>query len=163
MPSDSTLRRTTTVDGIYPRRRKQLRKDPLHQRVLDWLEKYGVACFIVCIPTDARALLHGDSVGRERTAKRRKILASETEKVRLTDLFNQCFRIQREVSEAAGVYVPMVVENVRGAQEWVGKARSELWKLLPLGRRARADADTGEKVKRHSIPNGWPLDKSSGA
>ncbi len=41
----------------------------------------------------------------------------------LTDLFNQCFRIQREVSEAAGHYVPIIIENVRGAQEWVGKAR----------------------------------------
>jgi hypothetical protein len=41
----------------------------------------------------------------------------------LNDLFNQCFRIQREVCEAAGHHVPMVVENVRGAQRWVGKAR----------------------------------------
>ena len=52
-----------------------------------------------------------------------KILADPAEQKRLTDLFNQCFRIQREVSEAVGVYVPMVVENVRGAQRWVGKAR----------------------------------------
>lgn len=37
-------------------------------------------------------------------------------------LFNACFRIQREASEAAGHYIPLVVENVRGAQEWVGKA-----------------------------------------
>src|SRR6185503_5342981 len=35
-------------------------------------------------------------------------------------LFNACFRIQREASKAAGRYIPMVVENVRGAQEWVG-------------------------------------------
>ena len=55
--------------------------------------------------------------------KMRKILADPAEQKRLTDLFNQCFRIQREVSEAVGVYVPMVVENVRGAQRWVGKAR----------------------------------------
>lgn len=38
-------------------------------------------------------------------------------------LFEACFRIQREASEAAGRYIPMVVENVRGAQKWVGKAR----------------------------------------
>lgn len=37
-------------------------------------------------------------------------------------LFNECFRIQREASEAAGHYIPMVVENVRGAQKWVGRA-----------------------------------------
>lgn len=41
----------------------------------------------------------------------------------LNDLFNQCFRLQREISEAAGCYVPMIIENVRGAQRWVGKAR----------------------------------------
>lgn len=38
-------------------------------------------------------------------------------------LFNECFRIQREASEAAGRYIPMVVENVRGAQKWVGRAQ----------------------------------------
>lgn len=38
-------------------------------------------------------------------------------------LFESCFRIQREASEAAGRHVPMVVENVCGAQKWVGRAR----------------------------------------
>jgi hypothetical protein len=38
-------------------------------------------------------------------------------------LFKACFRIQREASEAAGHKVPLVVENVRGAQKWVGRAR----------------------------------------
>jgi site-specific DNA-cytosine methylase len=38
-------------------------------------------------------------------------------------LFNVCFRIQREASEAAGKRIPLVVENVRGAQKWVGRAR----------------------------------------
>lgn len=41
---------------------------------------------------------------------------------KLTALFDACFRIQREASEAAGRYVPLVVENVRGAQPWVGRA-----------------------------------------
>jgi hypothetical protein len=41
----------------------------------------------------------------------------------LNRLFNACFRIQREACEAAGRHIPMVVENVRGAQEWVGRAR----------------------------------------
>ncbi len=39
------------------------------------------------------------------------------------ELFNAQFRIQREACEAAGHYIPMVVENVRGAQKWVGPAR----------------------------------------
>jgi hypothetical protein len=38
-------------------------------------------------------------------------------------LFNACFRIQREASEAAGRYIPMVVENVVGAQKWLGPAK----------------------------------------
>jgi hypothetical protein len=38
-------------------------------------------------------------------------------------LFEACFRIQREASEAAGHHIPLVVENVRGAQKWVGRAR----------------------------------------
>jgi len=41
----------------------------------------------------------------------------------LTALFDACFRIQREACEAAGRHIPMVVENVRGAEPWVGKAR----------------------------------------
>lgn len=41
----------------------------------------------------------------------------------LTALFDACFRIQREASEAAGHRIPMVVENVRGAEPWVGRAR----------------------------------------
>lgn len=40
----------------------------------------------------------------------------------LNRLFEACFRIQREASEAAGRRIPMVVENVRGAQTWVGEA-----------------------------------------
>ena len=38
-------------------------------------------------------------------------------------LFEACFRIQREACEAAGRKIPLVVENVRGAQKWVGRAR----------------------------------------
>lgn len=41
----------------------------------------------------------------------------------LNRLFNACFRIQREACEAAGRHIPLVVENVRGATEWVGRAR----------------------------------------
>ena len=38
-------------------------------------------------------------------------------------LFESCFRIQREACAAAGHHIPLIVENVRGAQKWVGRAR----------------------------------------
>lgn len=41
----------------------------------------------------------------------------------LNALFDAQFRIQRAASAAAGRHIPMVVENVRGAQEWVGPAK----------------------------------------
>ncbi len=41
---------------------------------------------------------------------------------KLNALFDACFRIQREASEAAGHHIPLVVENVKGAQRWVGRA-----------------------------------------
>jgi hypothetical protein len=41
----------------------------------------------------------------------------------LTRLFDACFRIQAQASLAAGRHIPMVVENVKGAQPWVGRAR----------------------------------------
>lgn len=42
---------------------------------------------------------------------------------KLTALFDACFRIQSEAIEAAGRCIPLIVENVRGAQRWVGRAR----------------------------------------
>lgn len=55
----------------------------------------------------------------------------------LTALFRACFRIQAEASAAAGRYIPLVVENVKGAQPWVGKARwlygsFALWGDVPI-------------------------------
>jgi hypothetical protein len=41
----------------------------------------------------------------------------------LNRLFSACFRIQREACEAAGRHIPLIVENVRGAEPWVGRAR----------------------------------------
>jgi hypothetical protein len=38
-------------------------------------------------------------------------------------LFEACFRIQREACDAAGHHIPLVVENVRGAQPFVGRAK----------------------------------------
>lgn len=61
-------------------------------------------------------------------------------------LFEACFRIQREACEAAGHHIPLVVENVCGAQKWVGRARWHygsfyLWgdvpALMPLTRKVK--------------------------
>jgi hypothetical protein len=41
----------------------------------------------------------------------------------LNRLFDACFRIQAQASLAAGRHIPMIVENVKGAQPWVGRAR----------------------------------------
>jgi hypothetical protein len=38
-------------------------------------------------------------------------------------LFKACFRIQDEASEAAGKRIPLVVENVRGANAWMGRSK----------------------------------------
>jgi hypothetical protein len=58
-------------------------------------------------------------------AKAAAIRADKTgaELERLNRLFNACFRIQLEASITAGRHIPMVVENVKGAQPWVGRAR----------------------------------------
>jgi site-specific DNA-cytosine methylase len=40
------------------------------------------------------------------------------DRAKLTALFDACFRIQREAEKAAGRHIPLVVENVRGAQPW---------------------------------------------
>lgn len=41
----------------------------------------------------------------------------------LNRLFDACFRIQREACEAAARHIPLIVENVKGAQPWVGRSR----------------------------------------
>lgn len=41
----------------------------------------------------------------------------------LNELFAQPARIQREACEAAGRFIPMIQENVKGAQPWVGPAQ----------------------------------------
>lgn len=86
------------------------------------VETYGVPNVIVASPP-CQEFSYMAMPWSKAKEKLRKIAADPAEQKRLTDLFNQCFRIQREVSEAAGHYVPMIVENVRGAQRWVGRAR----------------------------------------
>lgn len=64
----------------------------------------------------------------------------------LNALFDACFRIQREAIAAAGRPIPLVVENVNGAQPWVGIARWRygsfyLWgdvpALMPMSRKVK--------------------------
>jgi hypothetical protein len=68
--------------------------------------------------------------------------------VRLNRLFNACFRIQVEASLAAGRHIPLIVENVKGAQPWVGRSRFNfgsfhLWgdvpALMPIARGRKND------------------------
>jgi hypothetical protein len=67
-------------------------------------------------------------------------------------LFEACFRIQREAEAAAGRHIPLVVENVCGAQKWVGRARWHfgsfyLWgdvpALMPITRNLKAAKNDG--------------------
>jgi hypothetical protein len=77
-------------------------------------------------------------------------------------LFEACFRIQREASEAAGRYIPMVVENVRGAQPWVGHARWNygsfyLWgdvpALMPVNRAIKNNGGSWFAVSHNNVPH----------
>jgi hypothetical protein len=76
-------------------------------------------------------------------------------------LFDACFRIQREAIEAAGHFIPLVIENVRGAQPWVGRARWHygsfyLWgdvpALMPIARARPKVASMGAGWKPHGHP-----------
>lgn len=83
-------------------------------------------------------------------AKERDLLEGRDDPKRLTALFDACFRIQREAIEAAGHFIPLVVENVRGAQKWVGRSRwnygsFHLWgdvpALMPMTKAARKNGE----------------------
>jgi hypothetical protein len=86
------------------------------------------------------------------------------------ELFETCFRIQREACEAAGRHIPLIVENVRGAQKWVGRARWSfgsyyLWgdvpALMPITLRAAKGKPFG--MKRWTNPAEGRKQQGSGA
>ena len=91
---------------------------------------------------------------------RAKALAADvrSDPVRLAKelaLFNACFRIQREATEAAGRHIPMVVENVRGAIPWVGRSRFSVgsyhfWgdvpALMPITQAVKVASDSGRRT-----------------
>lgn len=81
-------------------------------------------------------------------------------------LFEACFRIQAEAIEAAGHHIPLVVENVRGAQKWVGRSKFHfgsfhLWgdipALMPLtGRKAmKGCVGTVNGSGKHREQSSW--------
>lgn len=64
------------------------------------------------------------------------------------ELFNACFRIAQEAD------VPLVVENVKGAQPWVGRRKVALRELLLVGRCTSFDADdTASQSERVQLPS----------
>ena len=72
----------------------------------------------------------------------------------LNAIFDACFRLQREASEAAGRHIPMIVENVKGAQLWAGRAAWNygsfyLWGDLP------ALMPMAKHVKVPTMGAGW--------
>jgi hypothetical protein len=71
----------------------------------------------------------------------------------LTALFDACFRIQREASEAAGRHIPMVVENVKGAQPWVGRAQANYGSFYLWG---DVRSVGGRIVAAHQVKFGAP-------
>ena len=81
-------------------------------------------------------------------------------------LFEACFRILREACEAAGRHIPLVVENVRGAQPWVGRARWNfgsfyLWGDVPALMPLRLMAGIKQPGDWFSDPNGASRRSSS--
>ena len=91
-------------------------------------------------------------------------------------LFESCFRIQREACEAAGRHIPLVVENVKGAQKWVGRARWNfgsyyLWgdvpALMPIIRATKNSGGSWFNVAHNTVsghgrnPDGRLLRSSS--
>jgi hypothetical protein len=85
-------------------------------------------------------------------------------------LFEACFRIQREACEAAGRHIPMIVENVRGAQPWVGRARWNfgsyyLWGDVPALMPITFKGSSGFKGIPHRTTGHWtnPAEGRKGA
>lgn len=79
--------------------------------------------------------------------KRAKALNAAGPPVNFIKLFEACFRIQRELSETAGRHIPLIVENVKGAQPWVGRAQAHFGSYYLWG-------DVGQVGNRVVVLNG---------
>jgi hypothetical protein len=73
----------------------------------------------------------------------------------LNRLFDACFRIQKEASIAAGRHIPLVVENVRGAQPWVGRARWNFGSFYLWGDVPALMPMTAKAIKVTTMGAGW--------
>jgi hypothetical protein len=125
------------------------------------VQQYGVPAIIVASPP-CQTFSYMAMPWSRAKEKMRKIQADPVEQTRLTDLFNQCFRIQREVSAASGHYVPMIVENVRGAQRWVGKARWNFGSFYLWGDVPALMPIPGKVVKGFTRASGVEFGKNNG-
>ena len=76
----------------------------------------------------------------------------------LKRLFDACFRIQREACEAAGRYIPLVVENVKGAQPWVGRAKANYGSYYLWG---DVESVGGRIVRSGPVQFGMPAVKAA--
>lgn len=70
-------------------------------------------------------------------------------------LFESCFRIQREACAAAGRHIPLIIENVRGAQPWVGRARWNYGSFYLWGDVPALMPVTFKAVKVPGMGAGW--------
>lgn len=70
-------------------------------------------------------------------------------------LFEAPFRIQREACAAAGRHIPLVVENVCGAQKWVGRARWHFGSFYLWGDVPALMPITTRAVKVPGLGAGW--------
>lgn len=69
----------------------------------------------------------------------------------LNELFVECFRIQWEACEAAGRHIPLIVENVKGAQPWVGRAKANYGSFFLWG----DIAQVGNRIVRTDVQFGY--------
>jgi C-5 cytosine-specific DNA methylase len=90
-------------------------------------------------------------------AKAKAIRADATGKEleRLNRLFNACLRIQFEASRAAGHHIPLVIENVKGAQPWVGRARWSFGSFYLWGDVPALMPPTAGRLKLKGGDVGW--------
>jgi hypothetical protein len=132
-------KQTGGVEKSTPDWRRQATKWPLTERlarypaqlvVQDVLTLHGsqfkdAALIVASPPCQEYSYMAMPWSRAKAKAKAAAIRADESGKMLedLNRLFHACFRIQAQASIAAGRKIPMVVENVRGAQPWVGRAR----------------------------------------
>lgn len=88
-------------------------------------------------------------------AKAAAYRSGELDVRQLTALFDACFRIQREACEAAGRHIPLVIENVKGAQPWVGRSRWNFGSFHLWGDVPALMPVTAKAVKVSTMGAGW--------